>query len=88
MEEDMPQREYSIRENSEIKILSSEFCNYIFNKKTGFMATWGRSENEDPDWSPIGPFIADIELTDICAGIPDKNGVRAPCAFCYKSTDM
>jgi len=31
------------------------------------------------------PEILDIEVTTQCCGIPNKDGVKAPCQFCYKS---
>ena len=35
---------------------------------------------EDPEFSPHGPEIADIEVSTKCSGIGGK-----PCSFCYKS---
>jgi radical SAM protein with 4Fe4S-binding SPASM domain len=67
------------------KILISENCNYIFDKTDGTMITWGKTKDDDPEFSPYGPFIADIEITTICKGIPNKDGVKTPCPFCYKS---
>jgi MoaA/NifB/PqqE/SkfB family radical SAM enzyme len=67
---------YSIKQNKHLKVLRSEFVNYNFDKRTGLMATWGKTQNEDPLYSPVGPFILDIEVTTIC-----KRG----CKFCYKS---
>lgn len=72
--------QYKILENDEVKLLRSDVVNYDFNKKTGFMATWGKTPEENPDYSPVGPFIADIEISTICHGIQGK-----PCKFCYKS---
>lgn len=54
----------------------------VFNPETGFFARWGETMDEDPVMSPIGPEIADIEITTICNG-PD--GVV--CKFCYKSNN-
>lgn len=67
-------------ENEKVKILRSEEVNYNFDKETGFMATWGKTLKDDPDYSPYGPFILDIEVTTICKG---PNGKL--CEFCYKS---
>lgn len=58
------------------KILHSESINYFFNKDTGYMAVWGKTQEEDPEFSPYGPFIMDIEISTIC---------HAGCKFCYKS---
>ena len=62
-----------------LSIMSDKF-NHLFRKDTGYSATWGASENDDPAYSPYGPLIADIEITTICHG---PNGV--PCSFCYKA---
>lgn len=68
-------------ENKEKKILKSERYNYIFDKNSGFFARWGKTIKDDPNDSPYGPEIADIEITTICDGI----GNKGPCKFCYKS---
>lgn len=74
------QKEPQITLTENLKILRSANVNYIFNHKTGDSIVWGKTLKEDPDYSPFGPFIADIEITTICKGI---NNV--PCPFCYKS---
>jgi MoaA/NifB/PqqE/SkfB family radical SAM enzyme len=77
--------EYKILDGKDKKIIVSENLNHYFDKKTGFAATWGKTKEEDPDFSPIGPFILDIEITTKCNGVHNKLGVKAPCSFCYKS---
>jgi hypothetical protein len=72
-----------IKEKMDTKILRSPEVNYNFSKVTGVSQVWGKTYDEDPDYSPYGPFIADIEITTICSGI---NNV--PCPFCYKSNTM
>lgn len=67
--------QYTIKQNKHLKMLRSPEVNYNFDKRTGLMATWGRTLEEDPSYSPVGPFILDIEVTTIC-----KRG----CPFCYK----
>ena len=67
---------YTLYENNRIKTISSKKFNSFFNKKTGFTATWGENQQDDPDFSPVGPLIADIEISTICS----KN-----CSFCYKN---
>ena len=67
-------------ENKEKKILKSENYNFIFDKKTGFFARWGKTQDDDPQYSPVGPEIADIEISTICKGV---EGVGV-CKFCYK----
>ena len=68
-----------IIENKKIRICKSKDYNYIFNKKTGDMARWGETEDDDPELSPVGPEILDMEISTIC------NGLGKPCKFCYKS---
>lgn len=60
------------------KVLSSPGYNFVFRRDDGFFARWGRTFQEDPDYSPYGPEIADIEISTIC------HGVGHPCRFCYK----
>lgn len=67
---------YQIAENPQLKVLASPDYNYYFNKKTGFFARWGATEEEDPEWSKNGCEIADIELSTIC---------HQSCSFCYKA---
>jgi radical SAM protein with 4Fe4S-binding SPASM domain len=62
-----------------IKFVKSEKYNYLFNKKSGFFARWGKTMDDDPSFSPFGPEIADIEISTICSGL------NKPCKFCYKS---
>jgi hypothetical protein len=71
---------YRIKNKGDFKYLMSENLNYVFNRQTGYSAVWGATKDEDPDFSPFGPFIADIEVTTICKGPGDKL-----CPFCYKA---
>ena len=72
--------EYQIVETKTQKKLVSENLNYFFDKVSGMSAVWGKQIEDDPDFSPFGPFIADIEVTTKCAGPGGKL-----CPFCYKS---
>lgn len=74
-----------IRESDEIKVLKSPVYNYFFNKKTGLFLRWGKTKDEDPEYSPFGPEILDIEISTICNGVPNARGIETPCSFCYKS---
>ena len=65
-----------IKENKTHKTVSSLNYNYIFNKQTGFFARWGKTKEDDPNYSPFGPEILDIEVSEIC---------NMGCTFCYKS---
>jgi len=63
-----------------MKIFMSPEYNYVFNKETGVFMRWGSEKQDNPNYSPFGPEIADIEISTICSGINDK-----PCSHCYKS---
>lgn len=65
-----------------IKRLRLPDYNYNFNTENGFFERWGTDKNNDPQFSPIGPEIMDIEITTSCFG---SNGVL--CKFCYKSNN-
>jgi hypothetical protein len=58
------------------KLIISPTFHHVFNKQNGQAATWGRTEDEDPDFCPAGPLICDIEVSTIC---------HKGCVFCYKS---
>ena len=73
---------YYILENDKSKILTSPDFHYLFNKETGFSAVWGAKTEDDPEWCPFGPLIADIEITTSCKGPGGKL-----CSFCYKSNN-
>lgn len=66
------------------KVVKSEGYNYVFDKKTGRFARWGKDMKDDPQFAPF-PEILDIEITKSCNGIPDEHGVESPCKFCYKA---
>jgi radical SAM protein with 4Fe4S-binding SPASM domain len=64
------------KEKGPIKFLKSENYNYLFRLNDGYFTRWGRTLKDDPDYSPFGPEIMDIEISTICS--------RA-CSWCYKS---
>jgi radical SAM protein with 4Fe4S-binding SPASM domain len=68
-------------EDQKVKILKSENYNFLFDKGTGWFARWGKTQEDDGDPMLGLPEIADIEIAEICEGVP---GI-GPCAFCYKS---
>lgn len=68
--------EHINQEGDVIKSLLSKDYNYSFNKTNGEFARWGSTIEEDPNVSPYGPEILDIEISTVC-----NNG----CKFCYKS---
>jgi len=61
-------------ENEDSRILRSPDYNYNFNKLDGFFARWGKTSKDDPQFSPFGPEIADIEITTIC---------EMGCQYCF-----
>jgi len=66
--------DFVIRENDQGKICSSKDYNFIFNKCSGDFARWGRTKEEDPQFSPVGPEILDLEIS--------VNGCSMGCNFC------
>jgi len=72
-----------IKENSKVKMCRSKNYNYNFNKHTGYFERWGKTIDVDPKVAPF-PEILDIEITERCNGVKGLDGVRKPCAFCYK----
>ncbi len=62
--------------NENLKIFTGKGYTYVFNKNNGFFVRYGNTFAEDPDYSPYGPEILDIEISEIC---------YAGCTFCYKS---
>ena len=74
-----------VKETEDIKFLASPDYNFIFDKHGGKFARWGKTEDADPQWSPFGPEIADIEVTTICSGVRGKDGKESVCKFCYKA---
>ena len=58
----MTDTDYKIADGENYKILKSKNANYFFNKKTGYMASWGRTVKEDVTVFPA-PTLLDIEVT-------------------------
>ena len=73
--------EYFVYENDHIKSIRSKNYNYDFNKINGLFMRWGKSLDDDPQFSPFGPEILDLENSTICGGTLGNN----PCRFCYKA---
>jgi hypothetical protein len=70
------QIEAKIIDSKKAKILVSKDYNYIFNKEDGRFIRWGKTKDVDPEYSPFGPEILDIEVS--CGKCSGK------CSFCYK----
>ena len=68
-----------IVEKENKKILSSTGYNYIYDKRTGFFMRWGKTLEDDPQFSPYGPELVDMELS--------INGCPNNCPFCYKNNN-
>ncbi len=58
------------------KALYSDKYNYIFRKTDGFFMRWGETEHDDPQYSPYGPEILDLEIS--------SGKCNGRCKFCYK----
>jgi len=69
-------KELLVTDTVDEKIVRSENFNSYFDKNTGFFARWGKNKKDDPEYSPFGNEILDIEVSTICS--------RA-CPWCYKS---
>ncbi len=72
---------YILVDSSKAKILIGPDYNYIFIKSTGFFQRWGKTPDEDPLYSPVGPEILDLEIS-VNGCPPVGNG--GCCKFCYK----
>src|SRR5208283_5840830 len=72
-------------EDENVKKVKSPFYNYYFRKSDGFFARWGAKKEDNPQFSPFGNEILDIEITTICNGVKPVEGAAHPCRFCYKS---
>jgi hypothetical protein len=73
-------QKYTLFETEKAKFVSGFDYKYMFSKVTGQFSRWGVTKEDNPEFSPIGPEIADIEITTSCNGINGKL-----CSFCYKS---
>lgn len=64
------------------KYFRSREYNYNFDRRDGHFARWGKALKDDPQWSPYGPEILDLECSTICSGL------GKPCPWCYKSNGL
>jgi len=67
----------AIIDRTDIKILTSPGYNYFFDKTNGLFLRWGWTQDDNPQWSPLGPEIADIEIS--------TGDCSSGCPWCYKS---
>lgn len=68
-------------QNKRTKLFRSKSYNYTFDLRSGNFLRWGNEPKDDPDWSPFGPEILDIEVSE-GAGCP------MACSVCYKRNKM
>lgn len=68
---------FTVVDRSIQKSVKSTRYNYVFNKITGSFVRWGQTLDDDPQFSPAGPEILDIEIS--------VDGCPTACNFCYKS---
>lgn len=67
----------TLKTENGVKKFRSESYNYNFDLTTGFFQRWGKTQEDDPNWSPFGPEIMDIEISE-------GKGCPIVCPFCYK----
>ena len=68
----------TIVDTDKVKVLKSENYNFLFNKKNGYFAKWGKRTEDDIDLKLARADIADIEISTSCF----QN-----CPMCYKSNN-
>lgn len=69
-------------ETVSVKMFKSDNLNWMFRKSDGLHIRFGRDEHTDPDYGV--PEICDMEVTTICRGTRNKDGIRKICDHCYK----
>lgn len=67
---------YEVKENEKFKIVESGKYNYVFNKENGVFVRWGETKDIDPQMSPFGPEILDLEIS--------QGKCMGKCPECYK----
>ena len=65
-----------IAESKNYKILKSPTYNYVFDYRNGNFMRWGKTKEDNPQYSIFGPELIDIEISTIC---------KKACKWCYKS---
>jgi sulfatase maturation enzyme AslB (radical SAM superfamily) len=69
-------KEFKVIANDARKIFRSKNYNYNMSLTNGNFDRWGKTFDDDPEFSPFGPEILDVEISTKCAG---------GCPYCYKS---
>jgi len=81
-------KKYLLLEDDNVKLVFGDDYNSLFLKKEqfglpcGFFQRWGKTIEDDPQFSPIGPEILDLEIS-VNGCPPVGNGGN--CKFCYKN---
>lgn len=70
-------KKYFVIDSKDCKMAIGEDYNFVFNKINGDFLRWGRNHDDNPQFSPIGPEILDLEIS--------VNGCPSGCPFCYKN---
>lgn len=70
-------KKFGVIDSDNFKSCVSDVYNFKFNKENGFMMRWGSKYQDDPDFSPIGPELLDLEIS--------TGGCKNKCKFCYKN---
>ncbi len=65
-----------LMKNKTGKAFYSENYNFLFRYKDGFFMRWGKTTQDDPQYSPFGPEILDLEIS--------SGKCNGRCKFCYK----
>mgnify|MGYP000439193913 CR=1 FL=1 len=68
-----------VLDTTDWKYARSEEYNFDFNKKDGLFVRWGKTLDDDPEYSVFGNEILDIEVSTIC---------HRACSWCYKSNGV
>jgi hypothetical protein len=70
---------FRVTETDTTKSVHHDDLHLGFRKTDGYTVMEGIHVEE---YSPVGPFIADIEIVTICHGVPQKDGTKKLCEFC------
>ena len=58
-----PKGRYAVLDGDVKKAFISPGYNYVFDKRSGFFARWGETQEQDPSYSPFGPELLDLEIS-------------------------
>lgn len=72
-------KDFKVYIDGDIKVFESKDFNYHHNLVNGYCETWGKTKEDDPEFSGYGPIILDLECTTVCGH---------NCKMCYKSNTI